>query len=77
VVPSHRGRGIARALLRRQHDWCRERGFLRVETQTTNAFKPMLILNLSEGFDVTGTAVDDYGELKIHLRKSLVSVREE
>lgn len=46
VLPQHRRQGVARELLERQHAWCRESGYRRVRTDTTNAFKDMLLLNV-------------------------------
>lgn len=71
VAPDYRGQGIARALLQRQHAWCRSVGYRRVRTDTTNAFKSMLLLNLREGFDVIGTFHDAERGLTIMLEREL------
>lgn len=70
VHPEFRRMGIARRLMRAQHDWCRAEGFELVETATTNAFRPMLFLNLHSGFDIVGTRVID-GQLSILMSKHL------
>jgi hypothetical protein len=36
----------------------RRQGYRRVRTDTTHAFKDMLLLNIREGFDVFGAIVD-------------------
>jgi GNAT superfamily N-acetyltransferase len=54
VAEGWRRQGIATELMRRQHQWAREQGFRRIETQTLNRWKSMLLLNLREGFDITG-----------------------
>lgn len=54
VHPSHRGQGLAKALMEKQHEIAKSQGFKYVATQTKNRFKPMLILNLKSGFDVIG-----------------------
>lgn len=54
VIPSHRRRGIGRALLREQHRIAAERGYDVMRTETALDLKPMIILNLQEGFDIVG-----------------------
>ncbi|MCL6625712.1 GNAT family N-acetyltransferase [Alicyclobacillus shizuokensis] len=71
VYPEYRGRGIASELMRRQHEWCRERGYRVIRTQTKNKWRDMLILNLRHGFDIVGTYTDEKGEPKIILEKKL------
>lgn len=71
VLPEQRRRGIALELLQRQHAWCRAQGYKRVRTDTTNAFKSMLLLNLRAGFDVIGTYHDAEHGLTILLERVL------
>lgn len=71
VHPEFRGFGIATELLKRQHQWCREQGFKAIETHTQNRFKAMLILNLKQGFEMTGTHINGAGHLSLQLRKQL------
>ena len=49
-----RRRGIAAALMRRQHAWLRERGFETVETAANQDNLPMIGANLEHGFTVCG-----------------------
>lgn len=70
VDPTFRGRGVADTLMRRQHDWCRQRGYHTVRTQTYNQWRGMLILNLKHGFDIIGTQQGTHG-LIIVLEKQL------
>jgi len=70
VEPDHRHLGLASELLLRQHQWCREQGFSRIETRTRNKFLSMLRLNLKYGFEITGMLTDDRGA-KIILQKKL------
>lgn len=72
VIPAYRGLGIASDLMVRQHQWCREQGYKRVQTKTQNRFREMLLLNVRHGFQVTGTHQSDEGGLKIVLEKILV-----
>lgn len=71
VHPAHRRSGIARELMRRQHALCTEQGYGDVLTETTNAYRGMLLLNLVAGFDFVGTYVNDRKELVLMLHKSL------
>lgn len=71
VRPDHRRRGVARQLLEKQHEWARGHGYPRVRTHTTNAHRPMLLLNIRAGFDVIGTLINHRGEGRIILEKQL------
>jgi hypothetical protein len=57
--------------MKQQHDWCKKHGFLKVVTKTKNTFKPMLILNIKNGFDVVEIYLDKKNERKIVLEKIL------
>ncbi|QJW89215.1 GNAT family N-acetyltransferase [Spirosoma taeanense] len=70
VHTAYRGRGIARELMHRQHDWCRQQNYHTVRTQTYNQWRAMLILNLRAGFDIIGTQQGKQG-LTIILEKRL------
>jgi GNAT superfamily N-acetyltransferase len=72
VVPDFRRIGIASALMRAQHDWCRKAGYARIQTKTQNQFRDMFILNLKHGFEVTGCDAADRDGLKIVMEKRLV-----
>ena len=71
VHPAHRGRGIGKELMHRQHTYCRRAGFRTVRTKTTNRWRAMLLLNIRCGFHIIGTYVDERGEIKIMLEKKL------
>lgn len=70
VLPQYRGLGLAGELMRLQHQWCREQGYKKVLTKTQNQFREMLMLNIKNGFEVTGTETSDHG-LKILMEKRL------
>ncbi|GKV70114.1 hypothetical protein NCCP2716_26120 [Sporosarcina sp. NCCP-2716] len=72
VGEAYRGRGIASELMRHQHHHLVEKGYSVVQTKTMNKWRHMLILNLKQGFDITGTYSDKNGETKIILEKRLV-----
>lgn len=71
VAPEHRRHGIARELMRRQHERCRAEGYARVRTHTTNGNRAMLVLNLLMDFDVVGTVAVSGKPLKIVMERTL------
>ncbi len=58
VVPAYRSQGIARELMRRQHEIITGMGYQTVRTHTHNKFRDMLVLNIRNGFDVVGVIKD-------------------
>lgn len=72
VKEEFRGRGIATKLMQDQHRWLIENHYKSITTHTANHFKEMLILNLKNGFDVTGTNINSKGEQRLILRKDLI-----
>jgi len=70
VASAQRARGIARALLDRQHAWAKAKGYTAIETGTTKDNRAMLRLNLSAGFEVIGTYTRD-SLPRVILRKRL------
>jgi ribosomal protein S18 acetylase RimI-like enzyme len=54
VLPTHRNSGVAKALMKKQHELVKEKGFKYISTQTKNEFKEMLILNIRSGFEIIG-----------------------
>ncbi|NGP44298.1 GNAT family N-acetyltransferase [Bacillaceae bacterium SIJ1] len=72
VDPAHRRRNIASTLMRLQHTWLRRHRYTVVETHTYNKWREMLLLNIQSGFSVTSVEVDEKGQSKIILTKSLI-----
>ena len=72
VDKNYRKNGIAQELMKRQHNWCVEKGYKIVQTKTKNSSKPMLILNIKNGFDIVGVYRNLRNELKIVLEKDLI-----
>ena len=70
VAPDFRNRGVATRLMEMQHEAARSRGYKFVRTFTQNSTKPMLVLNLKNGFDVIGVYSGE-DEPKILLQKNL------
>ena len=53
VLKGYRNQGIAQQLLSLQEEWVIDKGFKILQTKSMNRFKPMMILNLKNGFDIT------------------------
>ena len=72
VVPDYRSKGVAKALMQKQHELAIQWGYKVVVTQTNNSFKSMIILNLKSGFEIRG-AMHRFGyeELTIVMEKQL------
>lgn len=71
VHPEHRGQGLGRGLMQRQHERLSALGFEKVRTVTMNRWRSMLIMNLRFGFDIVGTYQDDAGRVRIILERRL------
>jgi ribosomal protein S18 acetylase RimI-like enzyme len=71
VKKKYRGQGIAKRLMQDQHNWLKENEYQSITTHTSNDFKEMLILNLKNGFDITGTNINSRGEQRLILSKRL------
>jgi GNAT superfamily N-acetyltransferase len=72
VVSKYQGLGIASDLMQAQHDWCRTRGYKKVQTKTKNKFPEMMILNIKSGFKIVSTKNSDKdADLRIVMEKSL------
>jgi GNAT superfamily N-acetyltransferase len=71
VLPEFRGLGIASDLMATQHEWCQKQGYSKISTKTQNRFKPMLILNIKNGFEIIGTEPSDKDGMKILMEKKI------
>ena len=65
VMPTARRNGVSRALLREQHRIAKNRGYDKIRTGVAVALKPMIILNLQEGFEITELIWDEKFRTKI------------
>lgn len=52
VDEKYRKSGIAQELMKRQHSRVAKKGYEIIQTKTKNSFKPMLVLNIKNGFDI-------------------------
>ncbi len=71
VSSAHRRKGVARKLLRHQQALCIEEGYNEMQTEASGSNQAMLILNLQEGFDISGVHLGRRNELTVQLRKRL------
>ncbi len=72
VLPQYRGKGIAKALIEKQHSLIPSMGHKYVRTFTENKYRDMLILNLKSGFDIIGVYKTEHDEKQtIMLEKTL------
>ena len=71
VAVDRRRSGIGRALLRHQHELCTERSYEEIQTESAGSNQSMLILNLQEGFEVSGVHLGHNDALTVQLRKRL------
>lgn len=71
VIEQERNRGIAKKLMLLQHQTAKEKGYQRIRTKSMNRFKPMMILNLKNGFDIVQVYTNDSGQTKIVFEKNL------
>ena len=71
VAEKHRRKGLATAMMQKQHDWAKNHGYRIIETITTGDNAPMLIANLKAGFEVVGTFLDRKKALKVTIQKIL------
>ena len=71
VVSGYRREGVARKLLQEQHRLCSERGYGELQTEASGSNPAMFILNLEEGFEVSGVHLGRHDVLTVQLRKYL------
>lgn len=71
VLPEQRNYGIAKQLAQLQEERVREKGYVKIRTKSMNRFKPMMILNLKNGFDIKSVYTNDVGQTKIVFEKTL------
>lgn len=71
VLPSFRKQGIAQNLMQLQHEAAKHQSYQKVRTKSMNKFKPMMILNLKNGFDIVSVYTNDSKQTKIIFEKEL------
>ena len=67
----YRQQGIATQLAKMQEHISKEKGYLKLRTKSMNRFKPMMSLNLKNGFDIVGVYTNEIGQTKIIFEKRI------
>ena len=71
VLESHRKFGAGQKLMELQHKTAKNQGYKKARTKSMNAFKPMMILNLKNGFNITNVYTNAVNQTKIIFEKRL------
>ncbi|CAL2061791.1 GNAT family N-acetyltransferase [Tenacibaculum sp. 190524A05c] len=71
VLLNHRKEGIAKQLAETQESIAKEKGYTKLRTKSMNRFKPMLILNLKNGFDIVQVYTNEKVQQKIVFEKEI------
>ncbi len=71
VLSDLRRKGIAQELAKKQEELVKEKGYKKLRTKSMNRFKPMLILNIKNGFDIVQVYTNTSGQQKIVFEKDL------
>ena len=69
TLSNYRKKGIANTLAKQQENWAKNNGFTKLRTKSMNRFKPMLILNLKNGFDIVQVYTNEKEQTKIIFEK--------
>jgi predicted GNAT superfamily acetyltransferase len=71
ILPEYRNKGIAMQLAQLQEEHAKEQRFTILSTKSMNCFKPMMILNLKRGFNITKIYTNTKGQTKVVFEKAL------
>ena len=71
VLTDFRRKGIAQKLAKKQEELIKEKGYKKLRTKSMNRFKPMLILNIKNGFDIVQVYTNTSGQQKIVFEKEI------
>jgi len=71
VLLKFRRQGIASQLAKIQEAYAKENGFTKLRTKSMNTYKPMMILNHKNGFDITKFYTNTKGQAKLVFEKAL------
>ena len=72
VLPNFRQKRIASTLAEHQEQVAKSQGYSKLRTKSMNRFKPMMILNLKNGFDIVQVYTNDSGQTKVVFEKTLL-----
>lgn len=71
VLPKFRNQKVATTLLHLMQEYALSSGFSTLRTKSMNRFKPMIILNLKNGFDILNVYTNSKDQTKIVFEKRL------
>ena len=71
VLLSYRQKGIAKQLAKLQEENVTTKRYSKMRTKSMNRFKPMMILNLKNGFNIVQVYTNDIGQTKVVFEKEL------
>jgi predicted GNAT superfamily acetyltransferase len=71
VLLSYRQKGIAKHLAKLQEENVTTKRYSKMRTKSMNRFKPMMILNLKNGFNIVQVYTNDIGQTKVVFEKEL------
>ena len=71
VLTEYRNQKIATKLLNFMEDYALSSGFTKLRTKSMNRFKPMIIHNLKNGFDIVNLYTNSKGQTKLVFEKML------
>lgn len=71
VLAEYREKGIAKKLAQRQEQWAKTNKFQKLRTKSMNRFRPMMILNLKNGFNIISVYTNDSNQTKVVFEKEL------
>lgn len=71
VLENYRKKGIAKTLALLQENWAKEKGYCKLRTKSMNQYKPMLILNLKNNFDIVNIYTNESKQTKIVFEKNI------
>ncbi|MBT8273879.1 MAG: GNAT family N-acetyltransferase [Bacteroidia bacterium] len=71
IHKDYRRIGIASELARLQETHVKNKGYHKLRTKSMNRFKPMMALNLKNGFDILDVYTNESGQTKIIFEKDI------
>ena len=71
VLSNERNKGIGKKLAQLQEEWAKKNNYFKIITKSMNHFKPMLILNFKNGFNIISVYNNRSNQTKIVFEKEL------
>lgn len=71
VLAEFRQQGIAQELAKLQESWTQQNAYKKLRTKSMNRFKPMMILNLKNGFNIIKVYTNEKEQTKVIFEKTI------